>query len=494
MFRLSRPSPARLLTAAAVVAIAAGGAFAALRSALPAEGELAPGLRVGGEPVLEGQSALAVAQDRAARALARDVTFRWGDRVALTAPLSELGASVDTDMVARRVAEVAHEGDVWDRLHDALAARAGQVDLRVPVRVGVEELAEKLTRFKEENDAPPVDARLHLADRTATDHAAGRYVDVYAALSSLDRALLGGGSGDVTIELPAFAIEPRTTKEAALAIDVSQVVSRFETRFGYVGGQANRGGNILRAASQVDGLVLMPGQIVSFNEQVGPRSEENGFFPAPEIYKGEMREGIGGGTCQVAGTLHAAAFFGGLDIVERSPHSRPSGYIRMGLDATVVYPTTDLKLRNPHDFPVVVRAIIDKGTLVFELRGRDKPVTVDFASDTVAIAKFKRKIEEASWFPEGKFVLKQKGITGYTIKKTRVMRYASGSSKVEVTTDVYPATMEIYVVGPGTDPEVLPSAPEGAETPPGPAQAAADVSAKPDTAPAAAAAPAPSSG
>ena len=99
----------------------------------------------------------------------------------------------------------------------------------------------------------------------------------------------------------------------SLSAAVTQVVSRFETRFGYVGGQQNRGGNILRAASQVDGLVLMPGQIVSFNEHVGPRSKENGFFPAPEIYKGEMREGIGGGTCQVAGTLHAAAFFGGLN-------------------------------------------------------------------------------------------------------------------------------------------------------------------------------------
>lgn len=493
MFRLSRPSPARLLTAAAVLAIAGGGAFAALRSTLPADGELASGLRVAGEPVLEGQSPLAVAQDRASRALARNVTFRWGDRVVLTAPLSELGASVDTEMVARRAAEVAHEGDVWDRLHDSLAARAGQVNVRVPVRVGVEELADRLTRFKEENDAPPVDAKLRLADHTATEHAPGRYVDVYAALSSLDRALLSDGSGDLVVDLPAFTIEPRATKEAALSLDVSQVVSRFETKFGYLGGQQNRGGNILRAASQVDGLVLMPGQIVSFNENVGPRSKENGFFPAPEIYKGEMREGIGGGTCQVAGTLHAAAFFGGLDVVERSPHSRPSGYIRMGLDATVVYPTTDLKLRNPHDFPVVVHAIIDKGTLVFELRGREKPVSVDFSTDTVAIAKYKRKIEEASWFPEGKFVLKQKGITGYTIKKTRVMRYASGSSKVEVTTDVYPATLEIFVVGPGTDPEALPPPPdaEGAAQA-GPAQAQADVAPKPDAAPAAA--PTPSSG
>ena len=86
----------------------------------------------------------------------------------------------------------------------------------------------------------------------------------------------------------------------------------------------------------------------------------------------DIVDGLAGGTCQISGTLHGAAFFAGLEVVERSPHSRPSWYIKLGLDATVVYPTTDLKLRNPYDFPVDVHAIIDKGTLVFELRGRGR--------------------------------------------------------------------------------------------------------------------------
>ena len=465
MPRFSAPSPLRALAAAAVLATCGAGAFVASRAILPGEADLARGLRVGGEPVLEGQSAQAVAEHRAARALTRKVTFRWNGKEALTASLAELGGEVDAAIVARRAAEIAHEGDLVTRLHDALAAREGSVDVRVPVSIGAESLASKLERFKEENDTPPVDARLKIEDHTATDDAPGKYADVYAAMAALDDALLRQPDGDVTVDLPSFAIAPHASKAVALAIDVSKEVSRFETRFGFVGGQQNRAGNIHRAASQIDGVVLMPGEIVSFNEHVGPRSTDNGFFPAPEIYKGEMREGIGGGTCQVAGTLHAAAYFGGLDIVERSPHSRPSGYIRMGLDATVVYPTTDLKLRNPYDFPVVVHAVIDKGTLRFELRGRVKAADVDFSTATVATAKFKRKVEEISWFPEGKVVLKQKGITGHTIKKTRVMRLWTGATKTEVTTDVYPATFEIYQIGPGTDPETLPPPPDAADAP-----------------------------
>jgi vancomycin resistance protein YoaR len=253
------------------------------------------------------------------------------------------------------------------------------------------------------------------------------------------------------------------------AIDVHEVVAKFETRFGYLGGQAGRAQNVTRAASGMNGVVLMPGEVVSFNENVGARSLENGFAHAPEIYKGEMREGIGGGTCQVASTLHAAAFMGGIDIVERINHSRPSGYIRMGLDATVVYPTVDLKLRNPYDFPVVVRASTGRGLLVFELRGRERPVTVELTTATLGVESFKRKIEEDPILPEGKIVLKQKGIRGYRIKKFRAIHPKDGEDRVEVTTDVYPPTFEIYRVAPGTDVETalpplpsLPSLPSGA--------------------------------
>jgi len=45
------------------------------------------------------------------------------------------------------------------------------------------------------------------------------------------------------------------------------------------------------------------------------------------IYDGEMVDGIGGGVCQVASTLHAAALLGGLNIVRHAPHSRPQGDI-----------------------------------------------------------------------------------------------------------------------------------------------------------------------
>ena len=415
---------------------------------------------LGGVLVAPGATARGAAEAAARAALARRVQLTWGSETLVDASAAELGGTVDVDGLARALEGVARRGDLTARLDEALEARRGAVSVPVRVEIPVEPLAERLARLKEERDAPPVAARLDFATHAATADAPGRYLDVYAAAEAAARALAEPAfSGAIAV--PAFAIAARASREVVAAADIGQVVSRFETKFGFTGDQVGRAQNVRRAAGQMDGVVLMPGEVVSFNANVGARSEENGFAEAPEIYKGELRPGIGGGTCQVAGTLHAAAVFGGVDVIERANHSRPSGYIRMGLDATVVYPTVDLQaaepLRIPHRDPRRRR----RGTLAFELLGRRRPATVTFATATVGTADYKRKIQEVAGLPEGKVVLKQHGIRGVSIKKTRTIHLAGGPDRVEVTTDTYPPTFEIYQVAPGTDVEAaLPPLPD----------------------------------
>jgi hypothetical protein len=166
-----------------------------------------------------------------------------------------------------------------------------------------------------------------------------------------------------------------------------------------------------------------------------------------------MVEGIGGGTCQAASTFHAAAFLAGLDIVERLPHSRPSAYITMGLDATVVYPIVDLKVKNRYDFPIVVHAFVEGNTVFVELLGRERPARVTFGREIVATRPYTRKVEEKPGLPRDRIVRKQHGIRGYKIKRTRTIAYLDGTARKESNVDVYWPTVELFQVAPGTDPE-----------------------------------------
>ncbi len=453
--------------AAALALVGAAGAAAAtwVRSVLPVDGEAASGVTLDGAGI--GRESPRAGAERAAIALLkRRVVLTFGGAPVIDATLGELGVTVDVARVEAAALAVARDGDLLRQIDAALEARAGHVGFKTRAIVPVDVIAARLERPKEELDTVPVAAKLDLTAHVGTPHKPGRYLDAFAAAEAIQRLVDKGGADKIEIVVPLFEVAPTASSEVVAKIDTRATLGQFDTHFGFVGGQKNRAQNIQTAAGRMDGVVLMPGEVVSFNANVGPRSTDNGFATAPEIYKGEMREGVGGGTCQVSGTLHAAAYLAGLDVLERANHSRPSGYIRMGFDATVVYPTVDLKLKNPFDFPVVVHATIDKGTLTFALLGKERGATVDFASETLKVSDFKRKIEEKDGLPEGKFVLKQKGIKGYSIKKTRTIHLRDGTERVEVTHDTYPPTFEIYLVHPGTDPEALPplGTTEGATT------------------------------
>jgi hypothetical protein len=135
----------------------------------------------------------------------------------------------------------------------------------------------------------------------------------------------------------------------------------------------------------------------------------------------------------------------------------------LGLDATVAYPHVDMKLRNPFDFPIVLRAYADQGTLTLELKGAKRPASVEYAAATVGVRPYKRTVRQAHWLAEGRVIRKQKGIRGVTVEKIRRIAYADGTDRVEKTTDIYPPTNEVYYVAPGTDAETaLPPLPDDA--------------------------------
>jgi VanW like protein len=295
----------------------------------------------------------------------------------------------------------------------------------------------------------------------------GRSLDVFAAKVELGQrleVLLDGRPADtdaqpIGFETPALLTPPKVTQDSIKKLEIGTVLASFETHFSRGGDQVRRGSNIDNASSKLNGVVLAPNEVVSFNATVGERSEANGFKRSWEIFKGEMVEGVGGGTCQVASTFHAASLMSGLDIIERSPHSRPSAYIPMGLDSTVVYPSVDLKLRNPHPFPVVVHAVTKGNVLLVEILGKEKPVKVSFGRDVLGSIPFQRKIVEESSLSGKRVLHKQHGIRGYRVKRTREIQYADGNKKVETSTDYYPPTTDIFQVPVGFDPNLLPRLP-----------------------------------
>lgn len=450
-----------------------GGGYAGLRWLTPAG--VTPGLRVEGTTVASEAEVRALAhgaRERVERHTVKVVLAGAEDKVVATRTLAELGATVDEEATVARASRYGKTGDLFERAEARLAARRGEVDVPIAARTDPAATSAMLEALKEVEDTSPVSARLDLDKRAVIPEKAGRYIDSYGAIAAIDAAARQVASGKSappdTLVLPVGTFPPRMTTEFVKSLDISTVIGEYETYFSRGGDQQRRGKNIDNASQKLDGLVLSPGELVSFNEVVGERSEANGFQKSWEIFKGEMVEGVGGGTCQVASTFHAAIFFAGLEVLERLPHSRPSAYIPMGLDSTVVFPSVDLKVRNPHPFPVVVHARTEGNKLKVEVLGKSKPVTVTFGRDVVSTVPYPRKVIEEPWLSGKKVIVKQHGIRGYRIKRSRVLAYADGTRKVETTSDYYPPTTEIYQVPAGFDESLLPALPKEDEDPAAP--------------------------
>jgi vancomycin resistance protein YoaR len=430
-------------------------------------------VRVMGRPVADAAEARKVAEEEGQKALARRVLLRLPSAAGLPASpgasasqpagevsLADLGVTVDVDEVAAQATRAATSRGLFGGVAASLSHRLSPpspTDLPLRFRLDDATFARYLATVKESADYPPQSARLDLDQHQVVPEKKGRYLDLFAAGAAVLRA---AASDETTVLLPAQFFEPRVSSAFVKSLDITTVLAEYETHFSRAGDQARRGSNIDVAASKLDGVIISPGELISFNNIVGERSEANGFKKSWEIFKGEMVEGVGGGTCQVASTFHAASFFSGLDVLERLPHSRPSAYIPMGLDSTVVYPAVDLKMRNPHPFPVVIHAKTSGNTLKVEVLGKERPVTVHFARDVVGTIPFSRKVVEDPALSGKRVVHKQHGIRGYRVRRTRELRYQDGTSRVETTTDFYPPTADIFHVPVGFDANLLPALPE----------------------------------
>ena len=135
----------------------------------------------------------------------------------------------------------------------------------------------------------------------------------------------------------------------------------------------NRINNIKLVSDKLDGMIMMPGDVFSFNGYVGQRTAEAGFKPAGAYMNGIVVEEVGGGICQVSSTLYCSVLLAQLEIVERTCHYFLVDYLPPGLDATVSWPDTDFKFKNCREYPIMLKTICDTEakSITIEVWGTD---------------------------------------------------------------------------------------------------------------------------
>ncbi|HWP04734.1 MAG TPA: VanW family protein [Polyangiaceae bacterium] len=397
-----------------------------------------------GRPLPLDARAGALAIDRVRTYVARRFVLELPDGKRREVYLGQLGAEIDKVRLATLVRDARDPTSAMLRTFRASGARAA-LPLPVPVTLNRDQALPALAALKDEIDRAAVDARLDLDARSVVPEANGRLLDIDGTLLALTRALEAGATSARVVWSER---KPKRTAKDLAGVRFDAVLGWFETRYDRSEKYAARSFNLRIAASKLDGHVLLAGETLDFNDLVGPRDEANGYKVAPVIAEGEVVDGIGGGTCQISGTLHGAAFFAGLGIVERYPHTRPSAYIKLGLDATVVYPTINLRIANTFDFPIVLHEVVKNGVVRAEILGPRRTRTVTLIRRILDAIPYEEVERPDKALPAGTRVLAQRGVAGFKVRRYRIVRDGPHAVR-EKWDDVYPPTTQIVRVGAG---------------------------------------------
>ena len=451
----------RLLGWVALATLAAGSAFAVAGAhvLLPAAGRPAPGLFIGSRVLSPTQELGSWLEQRRLERGRQRITLLHGMQ-SFELPLAELGLELDVAGTMGAALQPGRVGPWKERAGQLMRARRGEVDVPLVWSIDARKASAAMERIAPFVRREPRDARLDLTAHLRVPDLPGEELDADATLQSVARGLAEGRDA---CRIETRPVHARVTMHDLATVDIEHVVAAFETHFQLWGAGAGRAVNIASASSRIDGTVLMPGQEFSFNQVVGPRTRSRGFTDAPEIVGDELQNGIGGGVCQVASTLYAASLYAALEVQQRSAHGRPSAYTRLGLDATVSYPSVDLRFKNTLPYPILLHLFLPKPTVVrAEVLGGEPIAKVEYLSGVARTQPFVRRITRKPFLPSGKALRHQKGILGYSVYSLVRVKYNDGRSTERGYSSEYRPTPEVFWVSSDYDESQLPPLPDGA--------------------------------
>lgn len=285
---------------------------------------------------------------------------------------------------------------------------------------------------------------------TFSEGTTGKRADINKTLKNIKQLLFQKTGGALQAEFT----ESSAGLTAAKLKEQFQLISSFST----VSSNTENGNhNMALSMSNVNGTILEPGEVFSFNGIVGDSTTAaTGFKIANGISGGVLVGMYGGGICQSSSTIYGAALRAGMEIVMRECHSMESTYVPTGLDATVDYGNIDFQFRNNMETPIYIKGWMDGVTVYCQIYGVqpeewDRIEVGSYRVETYAVLSSVTFREDQS-LEKGAYYMKSSGNTGYASVASRTYYKNDQELKTEeLPSSYYPATGKVFTYGPGTD-------------------------------------------
>lgn len=284
----------------------------------------------------------------------------------------QIGFGYDEDLLAQQAFLIGRSENQLSNLHLILKSYFSGINLPPAFHYSPDKLDGLLSQLKQETEVQPVNALFTFENGRVTAFSLshnGQIIDMPALKKSVYDKLTSLVTNNkpmrIIIKVPIIVVKPTVTNENVNSFGISELIGEGTSLFQH--SIENRIYNISLAASRLNGVLIAPGEVFSFDKTLGDVSSFTGYKQAYVIENGRTVLGDGGGVCQVSTTLFRAALNAGLPIVERSAHAYRVGYYEQdsgpGIDAAVYSPTVDLKFKNDTGHHILIQSYADTANL-----------------------------------------------------------------------------------------------------------------------------------
>lgn len=261
----------------------------------------------------------------------------------------------------------------------------------------------------------PTDASFDSKTFEVIEGITGYGLDIETAKVKLEEAPFG-----TTVEIPFTSIKPEITADALSAKLYRDKLASYTAKHK---SNRDRDTNLRLACEAINGTVLYPGDVFSYNSALGERTAARGYKLGPSYSGNETVMTYGGGICQVSSALYYCTLIAELETLVRENHGFAPAYVPLGMDATVSWGSIDFRFRNNSDYPVRIEASASGGDVTVSLIGtNEKNYYVELEYETLSTEDYSvsyqtLNVNNPGGYKDGDYITEP--YTGYHIKTYR---------------------------------------------------------------------------
>lgn len=335
--------------------------------------------------------------------------------------IADIGLQFDTVSLLDKAWSVGRNGNFVSQLQERKNVARNGREIPGEFSYDKNKLSSILDNLTKEVRLSPRDASIVISSNDTVqilESKDGRGFDLENVFDQVKSVI--NGDSDPEIVINTVVLKPAQTTLDLANLRVNGEIARFTTAFDLT--KTNRVFNIRVAAEALDGQMIKPGQVFSFNDVVGPRSQEAGYKLAPAILNNEFIDSLGGGVCQVSTTLYNALLQADVEILQRSNHSLTVKYVPLGQDAAVAYGGKDLRFKNNLPCAVIIKALVSGNRVTLKLFG-DVSIkkTVHIVNNIIKEYPFQIVYKNDATLAQGTQNVNQKGAKGYRVVSRKLV-------------------------------------------------------------------------